>query len=94
MDVASLWIPVIIVSWALQRTELRRISDTPSLWHGVVCVLQVSKARERTVDSQALVSASFAYGRGLPRPETWTSARAGGHKAHPYGWRRIGNTRT
>jgi hypothetical protein len=57
MDVASLWIPVIIVSWVLQWTELRRISDTPSLWHGVVCVLQVSKARERTVKSQALVSA-------------------------------------
>ncbi|MFO8082867.1 MAG: mechanosensitive ion channel [Desulfobacterales bacterium] len=39
------------------RDELRRILDSTPLWDRRVCVLQVTDARERTIELRALVSA-------------------------------------
>jgi len=40
------------------RSELRRIVESTDLWDGRVCVLQVTEARERTMELRALVSAA------------------------------------
>lgn len=40
------------------RTELRRIVESTDLWDGRVCVLQVTDAKERTLELRALVSAA------------------------------------
>jgi small-conductance mechanosensitive channel len=39
------------------RTELKRLAETNPKWDGRVCVLQVTEARERTLELRALVSA-------------------------------------
>lgn len=39
------------------REELKRICESTDMWDGNVCVLQVTEARERTMELRALVSA-------------------------------------
>jgi small-conductance mechanosensitive channel len=44
------------------RAELKRIVESTDLWMGEVCVLQVSDARERTVELRALADARNSGG--------------------------------